>query len=383
MPDVPQTRITDVNVVVVGGGTAGLSIAGALKHDGIDSIILDAHADVGDVWRNRYDRLHLHTMRAFSGLAYFPIARTYPRYLSRDQFVQYLQDYVHHFNLQVTTGCSVSSIRPDNGHWLIESSRGTWRANVVVVATGQYSVPLTPSYEGRNEYRGQLLHSVQYKSGQAFAGQRALVIGSGNSGTEIAVDLVEQGAAFVANSIRTPPPIVPREFLGTPVQLFGIAMSPLPARIADRLGAFIARRATGDLTEFGVRPAVWQPFTSHKVPIIDVGWLPAVKARRIHLREDITRLTSSGVEYQNGTNEAFDVIVSATGFTTGLSALIDAPGLIDARGYPRYRSGFPTNQQGLYFMGYTESTRGHLFEANRDSKRLATRIKKSVPNRLG
>lgn len=382
MPDVPQTRITDVNVVVVGGGTAGLSIAGALKHDGIDSIILDAHADVGDVWRNRYDRLHLHTMRTFSGLAYFPIARTNPRYLSRDQFVQYLQDYAHHFNLQFIQECSVSRIRPDEGHWLIESNRGTWRANVVIVATGQYSVPSMPNYEGRNEYHGQLLHSEQYKSGRAFEGKRALVIGSGNSGTEIAVDLVEQGAAFVANSIRTPPPVVPREFLGTPVQLFGIAMSPLPARIADRLGAFIARRATGDLTKFGVRPAVWQPFTAHKVPIIDVGWLPAVQARRIHLREDIARLTSSGVVYQNGTAEGFDVIVSATGFTTGLPALVDAPGLIDARGYPCYRSGFPTNQRGLYFMGYTESTRGHLFEANRDSKRLAKRIKKSVTHRL-
>src|SRR5213595_3235311 len=97
-------------VVVVGGGASGLSSAAALKRKGIDAVVLEQDAQIGGSWARRYDRLHLHTVRGFSGLAHFGIPRRYPAYLSRDQFVAYLREYADHFGLQVMPGCEVSRI---------------------------------------------------------------------------------------------------------------------------------------------------------------------------------------------------------------------------------------------------------------------------------
>lgn len=366
------------SIVIIGGGAAGLTAAGALKHLGIESTILDRDAHVGDVWAHRYDRLRLHTVRQFSGLAHLGIPRDFPRYLTRDEFVQYLQLYATSFALNIEHNCQVQTITGSANDWTVQTSQGARKASVVIVATGQYGQPSCPQWIGAANYQGRLIHSSEYKTGRDFSGQRVLVIGSGNSGSEIAIDLVEQGAAFVAHSIRTPSPVVPRDVLGTPVQLFGIVMSTLPPRVADSLGTAIARITTGDLRSYGVRPPAWHPFTARKSPIIDVGWLSGVRARTIHVRGDVTQFAAEGVVFDDGVQETFDAVIAATGFTSGLQQLIDVKGLVNERGIPAFRSGQPTNHTGFYFMGYTESVRGHLFEANRDSRRLARLIKRAA-----
>jgi putative flavoprotein involved in K+ transport len=203
-----------------------------------------------------------------------------------------------------------------------------------------------------------------------------LVIGIGNSGAEIATDLAEQGASFVAISIRTPPPIVPRDLLGTPVQVFGILMSRFHPRLADWIGSTLARIALGDLTRYGLKPPAWLPFTAKRIPIIDVGFIKEVKNGRVKVRPNIARFTRTGVTYKDGQEEAFDVVVAATGFTTGLDQSLEVPGVLDAKGFPRYPQGQPTAQSGFFFMGYVESHRGHLYEANLASRRLAKIVEK-------
>ncbi|HSD85432.1 MAG TPA: NAD(P)/FAD-dependent oxidoreductase [Anaerolineae bacterium] len=367
------------NIIIVGGGAAGLTTAGALKHLGLDSVILDKDTEVGGTWARRYARLHLHSVRAYSSLAHYPLPRTWPKWVPKEQFVRYLKAYAAHFHLNWIGNTIVRCIRrSDNSGWLIETDREVWRSNIVVIAAGHYGTAIIPDWPGCGDYTGQLLHSIDYRTGRVFAGKRVLVVGSGNSGTEIACDLAEQGAAFVANSIRTPPPVAPREFLGTPVQVFGIVMSALPVSIADRIGRVIARVALGDLSSYGVRPAAWQPFSASKVPIIDVGWVTEVKKGNVQLRPGVARLTATGVIYDNEQAEDFGAIVAATGFKTGLPDLINVSDLLDERGYPRYHSGQPTSAHGFYFIGYTESVRGHLFEANRDSRRLARLIQRQL-----
>lgn len=362
--------------MVVGAGAAGLAAGAALKRAGLDPVLLDKDDRVGGTWARRYERLHLHTVRRFSGLPYYPLPPTYPRYVPKDLYADYLADYARHFDLDVRLRHHVRKVRPHDGRWLVETDRGQWLAKAVVVATGSYNERRTPSWPGVDSFRGRVLHSSEYHSGRDFAGQRVLVVGIGNSGAEIAADLAEQGAAHVAISVRTPPPIVPRDLFGAvPVQLLGLAFTPVPApRLLDRLGAALRRVGLGDLSKYGLGKAEWGPFSARRPAVIDVGFVRELKAGRVEVRPDIERFTPSGVRFVDSRSEDFDAVVAATGFSSRLAELIDAPGVVAESGRPRFRSGGPTALPGLYFIGFDETTRGVLFEAKRDSQRLAPAV---------
>jgi cation diffusion facilitator CzcD-associated flavoprotein CzcO len=368
-------------VVVIGAGASGLSTAGALARRGVDALVVDRGERIGESWANRYERLHLHTIRRFSGLAHHRIPRRYPRYLSKDEYAAYLREYAVAAGLRVALGEAVTAVRAG---WEVETSRRTLPANVVVVATGHYLQPRMPQWEGVEAFRGRLLHSAAYRTGREFAGQRALVVGLGNSGAEIVADLVEQGAASVSVAVRTPPTIVTREMFGVlPVQLFGITLMPLGIpRTVDRVAAVLRKQAVGDLRPYGLEPAAWGPFTARRPAVIDVGFLAALKAGHVAVRPALERITEEGARYADGSTEAVDVIVVATGFGTGLEQVLrDVPGVLDESGQPLARSGEPTAAPGLYFIGFDETIRGHLFEARRESKRLARRIARELSGR--
>ena len=367
----------NATVIVVGAGASGLSAAAALKQREIEAVVLEQDELVGGTWARRYDRLHLHTVRRFSGLAHYPIPDKNPAYLSRDEFVGYLKDYASHFQLRIETGTAVDRIRREPGTpnaWAVDRNGETWRCRVVVVATGQYRVPVVPAWPGRERYSGDLRHSVQYSNATVYAGKRVLVVGAGNSGAEIATDLIENGASFVALSIRTPPPIVPRDPFGLPVQRTSIVLSLLPPTIANRVGRATARLVLGDLTRFGIPKGHFAPYTTRRIPLIDVGFVKVLKQGRVKVRRAVSELTSTGAIFADGTAEPYDAIIAATGFTTGLDALLEAPDVLDELGEPRHPSGERTVHPGLYFVGFTHSLRGHLFEANRASRRLARNV---------
>lgn len=371
------TEAQPVQIAVVGGGPAGLSSAGALIKVGAKPIVFDRNARVGDSWRQRYDRLHLHTTRRFSGLAHFPIPRSYPQYLSRDMYAQYLELYAKQLAIEVRLGCSVESIGfaspPDRERpaFDLQTSQGRILASAVVVATGMFGEPIMPRIAGLNDYRGMVLHACAYKSGLAFAAKRVLVVGLGNTGAEIAADLVERGAEYVAVSVRSTPPVVLRDLLGVPVQLFGIALSRVPPAIADRIGRMLSRLAIGDLSRYGLPTPDWLPFSSRRIPVIDVGFLRNLKRGTITIRPTIARFTERGVLYDDGRDEKFDGVIFATGYRTGLEHLLQLRGVLDDAGFPQARMAEPTAVPGLSFMGFVHSHRGLLFEIERASLRLA------------
>jgi putative flavoprotein involved in K+ transport len=367
--------MAEARVIVVGAGAAGLSTAGALKKRGVDAVVLDKDDRIGGTWARRYDRLHLHTIRFLSGLAHRGIPRRYPRYLARDQYVEYLNDYARHFNFDVITGCTVNRIeRLPSGKWLVKTSKGDWTTDVVVVASGQYSVPIPPRWPGWDAFRGTLMHSSSYTSSAPFAGKRVLVVGSGNSGTEIAADLAEHGAASVEVSIRTTPPILPRDPFGMPLHRTGIMLSFLPTRVADFFAAVTARLTVGDLTQHGLGRAEWKPYSSHRVPVIDVGFVKALKRGALKVRPAVVKLTTDGAGFADGSTGSYDAIIAATGFRTGLDEIIGPCDLLDEAGEPKGRSGDATAHAGIYFVGYLHNLRGHLFDSNVASRRLARNV---------
>jgi len=364
-------------VVIVGAGASGLSAAAALQQRGIESVVLEQDSKLGGTWARRYDRLHLHSVRAYSGLAHYPIPRRHPTYLSRDEYVAYLNDYASHFHLQIVTDYPVQRVRMDTQTpvaWQVLGVRDHWQAQAVILATGQYRIPRVPMLPGRESYVGEFMHSVNYQNASAYVGKRVLVVGVGNSGAEIATDLIDQGASFVAVSIRTPPPIVPRDPFGSPVQRTSILLSLLPPSIADRIAKMTARLVLGDLSRYGLPKADWRLYSVGRVPVIDVGFVSVLKRGLVQIRPELVRLTATQAVYADGRSESFDAIIAATGFTTGLDSLLETTVALNDSNEPVDAAGEPTANPGLFFVGYTHSLRGHLFEANRASRKLAVNV---------
>lgn len=329
---------------------------------------------VGGTWDRRYDRLRLHTIRRFSGLPYQALPRSEPRYVSKGAYAGYLREYARQRQLDIRVDQPVERVTRSNDEWALLAGGKELRARAVVIAAGRHNEPRLPDWPGRDDFQGRLLHSVDYRSGREFQASRVLVVGIGNTGAEVAADLVEQGAAHVAIAVRTTPPITKREILGIPVQLFGMALMPFPPAAVDRVGGVLRRFGTGDLTKYGLGAEAWGPFTARRPPVIDVGFLEQLKARRIVVRPALARLTATGVVFTDNREEEFDVVVAATGFTTGLETLVPSAAVLDERGLPRSREPEP----GLFFAGYDETPRGQLFESGRSSRPLAKAVRQRL-----
>lgn len=368
-------------VLIIGAGAAGLSTAAALVRRGIHARVLEQDDSIGGSWARRYQCLKLHTIRRFSGLAYYPIPRDRPRYLSKDEYAAYLREYTEVLGLDVSFGEHVDSVQKISGSlggmdWEVVTNRGTRRARSVVIATGMNAEGILPTWGGIDGFTGAVLHSSQYTSGAAYRGQNVLVVGLGNSGAEIAADLATHGATSISVSVRTIPPIVTREmFKILPVQLFGIALTKVGMpRVIDRIGVALRRVSIGDLTAYGLGQAAWGPFTAQRPAVIDTGFVEQLKQGRIVVRPEIEHFDSTDVIYADGSREAIDVVIAATGFRTGLEKILKVPEALDDIGQPRFRSGGPALMQGLYFIGFDETVRGQLFEINRESKQLAIEV---------
>ncbi|MGO4425887.1 flavin-containing monooxygenase, partial [Streptomyces sp. MCAF7] len=223
-------------VYVIGAGPGGLATAAALRERGIRAVVLEKSEAVAASWRAHYDRLHLHTTRRLSALPGLAIPRAYGRWVARDDVVRYLEQYVEHHRLEIVTGVEVSRIdrAPDGEGWGLRATGGrTPSSPVVVVATGYNHTPRVPDWPGRKTYTGELLHASRYRNARPYEGRDVLVVGIGNTGAEIAVDLVEGGAARVRLAVRTVPHILRRSTAGWPAQATGIMVRRLPITLVD------------------------------------------------------------------------------------------------------------------------------------------------------
>jgi len=236
-------------ITVIGAGPAGLASAAMLERAGERVVVLERR-QVGEVWATRYDRLHLHTVRWLSGLPGYPIPRAFGKWPAKDRVAEYLRRYAAYHELEVQTSVEVERVERVTDGWVVKTTTGSLESDRVVVATGQSNVPFVPDWPGA--FGGDLIHSAAYRNPEPYRGRRVLVVGTGNSGAEIAVDLAEGGAGEVLVSVRTPPAIVRRDTLGVPSQLLGIASMHLPAPAVDRIAAGIRRVAIPDLAPYGL-----------------------------------------------------------------------------------------------------------------------------------
>jgi len=362
--------------VIVGAGPAGLSMAGALRKAGQPFIVLERAQAVGPAWRHHYERLHLHTVRDHSGLAHFPMDKLkYPVYLPRAQVVDYLESYAREFGLEPRFGQDVKSVRREGGQWVTTTGDTRYVSERVIMASGYNRVPLRPTYEGQESFAGRVLHSSEYRNGAPFKGKRVLVVGIGNTGGEIAIDLHEHGATpFIC--VRGPINVVSRDAFGTPSHVTALRLQKVPPVIADWIFRVSTRLFIGDLSKYGIELATTTPREDiekrGRVPLIDIGTIDLIKRGHLKVVPGIRRFQGQTIEFVDGSTHEFDDVVLATGYRGGLSDFLgDISDFADEKGYPVPASGECRTRPGLYFIGFANPTTGFLRQISMDSIAIA------------
>ncbi|WND20233.1 flavin-containing monooxygenase [Streptomyces violaceus] len=372
----------DRPVYVIGGGPGGLAAAYALRARGIRAVVLEKSDRVGASWRRHYDRLHLHTTRRLSALPGLPMPRRFGRWVSRDNVVRYLEKYAEHHRLEIVTGVEVSRIEraPDGTGWLMHATGGReLTGSAVVVATGYNHTPRLPDWPGRDTFTGEFLHAAAYRNGAPYAGRDVLVVGIGNTGAEIAVDLVESGASRVRLAVRTVPHIMRRSTAGWAAQYSGVLVRHLPVGLVDRISRVQAKVAIPDLSAHGLpRPdtGLYTRVKQGAIPVQDVGLIDAVRKGKVEVVAAVESFEGDGkIVLADGTRLSPDAVIAATGYVRALEGLVGHLDVLDARGKPVVHGArSPKTAPGLYFTGFTNPISGNLRELALDAVRIAKAI---------
>lgn len=383
MSNRPQRRD---EVIVIGAGAAGLAAAQALKQRGIAVRVIEAADRIAESWRHRHPHLRLNTHRRLSSLPGMKLPRSAGAFPDRDSLVRYLEDYAARFDLPIDFGVRVEGLRREGGRWLLETSRGVETASQVVVATGENRVPRLPDWPGAADFRGELLHSADFGARERYRGKRVLVVGAGNSGTDVLNHLsrVETGPLWV--SVRHGPVVFPTRMLGFPIQLTGPLMEKLPLATVDRLLAITERLAFGRLSRWGLRRhpvgAATRMATTGTAPAIDNGFIAALKAGKVEVVPEIEAFEPDAVRLVDGRRLEPDMVIAATGYGSGLEKMLGGLGVLDERGVPVVNAadtapGCP----GLRFIGMRPYLGGYLRDAGRAGRAIAAAIAAELAQR--
>ena len=371
----------DADIIVVGAGPAGLAASACLRRQGLAHCVLERGAEIAGSWRRHYDRLHLHTVKDHSGLPMSPWPPAAPRYPSRDQVVGYLTRYAAQHAVRPRFGVEVRRVSRQGGRFAIDTGAGRFTPRFLIMATGYNRVAQPAPLAGLCDFTGSQVHAADYRNPQPYIGKRTLVVGCGNSGAEIALDLAERGIE-VALVVRGPVHVVPRDLFGRPAQQTAVMLSALPLGLRDAVTTTVLRLAVGDLSRWGIRRPRLGPNRmieeSGRVPLLDVGTLAMIKAGRIRVLPAVEQVFADRVRFADGASQPFEAMILATGYSPGLDALIEGfENSADARGRPD-RFGEESAIAGCFFIGFRNPATGALREIALEAPRIAAAIKARI-----
>jgi NADPH-dependent 2,4-dienoyl-CoA reductase/sulfur reductase-like enzyme len=353
--------------IVAGAGGAGLAAAAVLRKRGFETVLLERADAVGARWRSRYDGLRLNTMRLLSTLPGYRVPRRFGRYPRREDFVAYLEAYTAHHSLEPRFQTELKRIDSagEDGDWRLETSRGPLLARYVVVATGYDAIPKLPDWAGPDDFAGELIHSSEYRSAEPYRDKDVLLVGAGNTGIDIAGFLIDAGAR-VSLSMRTPPNVYPRDWLGFPLQLSALPGEHLPSRLGDAFGFAMQRMIFGDLSEYGMPKPSEGYLTKFRTrlvgPAVDDGFIAALKERRTRIVAPVERLEGAEAVLTDGERIKPDAVICATGYSRGLEPVVGHLGVLRPDGLPKNYDAAPEHPAAprLYFTGFYGAPAGQI-----------------------
>ncbi|XVF88529.1 hypothetical protein PTKIN_Ptkin19aG0057700 [Pterospermum kingtungense] len=353
--------------VIIGAGPSGLATAACLKQRGVPSLVLERANCIASLWKLKtYDRLRLHLPKQFCELPFMPFPEDFPTYPTKKQFVAYLESYRSHFGIDPVFNKTVVSAEFDHrfGFWRVKTlglkqEETEYVSPWLIVATGENADEVVPQIEGVDDFGGPIVHTSSYKSGRLFREKDVLVVGCGNSGMEVCLDLCNCNARpslVVRDSVH----VLPQEMLGR--STFGLSMWLLkwfPMRLVDQFLLLVSRFILGDTEKLGLHRPKLGPLElkkrSGKTPVLDVGTLAKIRSGNIKVYPGIKRITYRAAEFVNGRKENFDAIILATGYKSNVPQWLKDTDLFSEKdGLPR--KPFPNGWKGecgLYAVGFT------------------------------
>ncbi|CAA7015313.1 unnamed protein product [Microthlaspi erraticum] len=371
--------------VIVGAGPSGLAVAAGLKREGVPFIILERANCIASLWQNRtYDRLKLHLPKQFCQLPNFPFPEDYPEYPTKFQFIQYLEDYATNFDINPKYNETVQSAKYDEtfGLWRVKtvsksgqfgSCEFEYICRWLVVATGENAEKVVPDFEGLEDFGGDVLHAGDYKSGGRYEGKKVLVVGCGNSGMEVSLDLYNHGAN-PSMVVRSSVHVLPREIFGRSTFELGVTMMKwMPVWLADKTLLLLARIVLGNTDKYGLKRPKMGPLElknkEGKTPVLDVGALPKIRSGKIKIVPAIIKFGQGKVELVDGRVLEIDSVILATGYRSNVPSWLKDNDFFSDDGIPK--NPFPNGwkgEAGLYAVGFT---RKGLFGASLDAMSVA------------
>ncbi|MFE4571143.1 flavin-containing monooxygenase [Paenibacillus chitinolyticus] len=341
--------MNDVEVIIIGGGQAGLAMGYFLKQKGVTFLILDAHKRTGDSWRARYDSLTLFTPRMYSSLPGMNFPGVPDGLPAKDETADYLEAYAKAFALPIRHQTKVHSLSKHEGGFKIETGQETFIARQVVAATGPFQEPVIPDFAKKLPKEIVQLHSSGYKNESQLADGPVLVVGGGNSGAQIAVEL--SGRRQVTISVSRSMSFKPMQLFGRNIFWYFERFGLLQANEESLLGSWLKK----------------QPEQIYGTELKSL-----LKKRIVSLKQRAIDADSAGVLFKDETRMKVSTVIWATGFRSAYS-WIDIPETADVSGKPIHRRGVST-VTGLYYLGLPWQTcRGSalLGWMGRDAEHLA------------
>jgi putative flavoprotein involved in K+ transport len=349
------------HTIVIGGGQAGLSVGYYLAQHGRPFVILDASPRIGDVWRKRWDSLRLFTPAAFDGLAGMKFPAPPFSFPTKNEMADYLEAYARHFALPVRSNMRVDRLTREGNRYVIESGPHRFEADNVVVAMSSYQVPRVPAFAKELRAPIRQMHSLEYRNPEQLKPGGVLLIGAGNSGAEIAVEVARDHETWLSG----------RDTGHVPFEIDGFVSRAFMMRFIFRV---IFHRLLTVSTPFGRR--VRRNVFSRGGPLIRVKprQLAAAGVKRV---PRVSRIQDGLPVLEDG--QVLDVanVIWCTGFGNGFS-WIDLP-IFESNGEPRHESGIALGEPGLYFVGlhflYSFSST-MIHGVSRDARRIADAIER-------